>query len=77
MTTMSLSAGPVALTNVGVLIETTSDLLHEIDRDMVSPQIWDRLMRIQSLLCIAHSTCEMTVEAIESGPDYDLKGGAA
>lgn len=70
MTTMSLSDSPVVLSNLGVLIETASDILHDIDRDQVTPDIWHTLSRVQSLLGIAHNTCEMTVEAIESGPDY-------
>jgi thiamine monophosphate synthase len=72
MTTMSLSDGPVVLGNLGVLIEAASDLLADINRDQVEPDAWRQLMKAQSLLGIAHSTCEMTVEAIESGPDYVL-----
>jgi hypothetical protein len=77
MITMSLADGPVVLSNLGVLITTASDILHEIDREKVTPPIWDELMRIQSLLCIAISTCEMTVDAIEAGPDYRIDGREA
>lgn len=75
MTTMCLSDGPVVLGNLGVLIETASDFLHDINREQVEPDAWRLLMKAQSLLCIAHSACEMTVEAIESGPDYVLTDG--
>ena len=77
MITMTLSEGPVALSNLGVLISTASDIIHEIDRDKVTPPVWDDLMRVQSLLCIAISTCEMTVDAIEAGPDYRIDGREA
>lgn len=70
MSTMSLSDGPVVLANLGVLISTASDFLHDIVRDDVSPENWARLKRAQSLLGIAQNTCELTVDAIEAGPDY-------
>jgi hypothetical protein len=76
MTTMSLSDGPVILGELGVLISMASDVLHEIDRADVGPEVWGELMRVQSLLGIAHRTCEMTVEAIEAGPDYRIVGEA-
>lgn len=75
MITMSLNDGPVILSNVGVLISTTSDILHEVEREMVTPRVWDELMRVQSLLSIARDTCEQSVQAIEAGPDY-AHGGA-
>ncbi|WP_144223633.1 hypothetical protein [Mesorhizobium amorphae] len=74
---MNLSDGPVVLANVGVLFEAASAMLHDIERNDVAEDTWNRLMRIQSLLCIGMSTCEMTVEAIEAGPDYRMDGGAA
>ncbi|MHA6641321.1 hypothetical protein [Mesorhizobium sp. A623] len=75
MMTMSLNDGPVILSNVGVLISTTSDILHEIDRDKVTPDVWAEISRVQSLLSIACDTCEQSVQAIEAGPDF-AHGGA-
>lgn len=74
MITMSLSDGPVVLANLGVLIAEASDILHEIDRDDVSPDVWSKLMRALAIFGIAQIACEMTVEAIEAGPDYKIGG---
>jgi hypothetical protein len=76
MSAWFLSDGPVVLANLGVLIRTACDVVHDIDREDVSPEVWEKLMRAQSLFGIAHNTCELTVAAIEAGPDYKIGGDA-
>lgn len=73
MTCYTLSDGPAFIANVGVLISQVGDILSNIDRTKAAPVIAD-LDRATSLLSLAGSSCELVVEAIESGPDYQAGG---
>lgn len=70
-----LSECPVFITNMAALIETISDILHEIDAKPLKDGDRDELNRASSLLSIAHDACASFVEEVERGPDYRLEGG--
>lgn len=76
MKNMTLTDGPVFISNLAVLIQAVAEIIHEIDREKAEPVISD-LDRASSLLGIAIGACELTVAAIEAGPDYRLDGRTA
>lgn len=71
-----LSECPVFIKNMEALIETISDILHEIDAAPLSEAGRDELNRASSLLSIAHQACGSFVEEVERGPAYRM-GGAS